>query len=121
MVTARTATMQPQSTTLLDGVKLTQRQLYVSSIPAPQRLFAGRCRRLWAELLLCSLATFERHGVRRIDALGAKFDPRVHEAVYTLVTALGLQCWRACTAFGCLDCSLHRRGSQRQSISRFGS
>ena len=49
-------------------------------------------RRHRAELRQRSLTTFEKHGVRRIDALGVKFDPRVHEAVYTLVTATHSAC-----------------------------
>jgi molecular chaperone GrpE len=46
--------------TLLEGIEVTEREL---------------------------LNVFERHGIRRIDPLGEKFDPNLHQAMYEVPTA----------------------------------
>src|SRR3546814_6743354 len=33
------------------------------------------------------LTAFEKHGIRRLDPLGQKFDPEYHQAMYELETA----------------------------------
>ena len=52
--------MPRRSTALLDGVELTEREL---------------------------LKALEKHGIRKFEPLGEKFDPNVHQAMYEIADA----------------------------------